>query len=304
MSGFQFASTVARELDVTLPEVGAILEIPNIKPRTPIAPDKKSQLVTTLEARKAGGSPPAPTGTTSQALEPTRRTRWSKGAFEPARLNRPRKLELTLADQQTLRVLERVVTVVKDLQGKSREAESVGHGRVAVRDLLKPERRIPMELAEFRRRNSEGTLPPLHPDTLRELAEPLSRLSLVNVTCRICREDLERPYYRGMLENILAGGADLPLRPNHRRAIKYPSAHKGCPGMLTMMSEVEAELIDIPEGDAKETARWEGYMVKLQADGGQLLTKFKKSEHRELSGSRAMARVRAIQDHVKQASEE
>jgi hypothetical protein len=298
-SGNRFAISVATDHDLTLDELRKLLDDYTIMERTRFRPDRQNE-VADLVASKTASKPDTPdprqNGAGSAALVTTRR-RKSKGAFEPTRLMRRSPLRLTPADRMTLNTLQTVLAGVARRLQLPRVSESRGRG-VVVQDVLFPDRWIPMFLPEFQKRSDEGTLPPLHEKTKEELAQPLSRLSLVNHTCRICNEEMEPPAYRGMLENLLAGNCVLPFRPNDRKALKYPEHHKGCSSILKMMSRVEVGLVSMPEGDAKEAARLRRYREELEANGGRLLSEYMKSEYKPLSGIKAMARVRAIQDHV------
>ncbi len=231
--------------------------------------------------------------------------RKSKGAFEPIRLMGSPRISLTPADRMTLSQMQQIIDTVKKFQGARREARPLGKtGKVEVQDLLRSERWISMTLPEYQARDAQKTLPPLHPRTIEELALPLSRLSLVNHTCNICLQPLEKPYYRGMLEHILAGNAELPHKPNDRKSIKYPARHKGCPAILGVLTQIELTLEFLGEGDEKESARLVRLMDELQKDGGRLLSAYMQSEHRPLSAKEAKARIMSIIEHVKRAREE
>jgi len=304
-TGNKIASTVAREHDLNLDGLRELLTDNNIKARTPFTPVRQKEVTDLIAAKAAkrsdSASPPPSDDKESGQLVPTRR-RQSKGAFEQVRKLGNESLQLTPADKMTLSQLQQVLDGVARRQELPRVTGQRGRN-VAVQDVFFPERWIILPLAEFQKRSDEGTLPPLHEKTKRELAEPLGRLSLVNQTCYVCTEDLEPPYLIGMLEHLLAGNTMLPFKPNHPQALKYPRNHKGCPGILEMMSGVEVELVNMPEGESKEAMRWRRYREEMEANDGTMLSEFMKSEHKPLSGVQAMARVRAIKEHVKRQRE-
>jgi hypothetical protein len=208
-----------------------------------------------------------------------------------------------------LDVLQQVLDTLETFKGRQRVIKNQGD-QMAVQCLLNPERWILMDLASYQARSvvdaktGHNTLPLLHRDTLRELAEPLSRLSLVNHTCRICGDELETPYYRGMLENVLAGNADLPHRPNDRRAIKYPLQHKGCLAILKILAQIEVALQSWEEGVSKDVQRYNTLMGVLAANDRKLAKEFLASEYRPLDPDKGMQRIDAIVDHVKAGREE
>jgi hypothetical protein len=298
------ARNVAEVLGISIDKLSELLER-ELTLNSFIKPEEQLAVKQSLEAHRAesaSGEPapdPTSSGTESRSNLVRTRQREHKGAFEPTRLIQRRKpLTLTPEDRMLLSRMQELLDMSERFKTQPRKTRTAP-GKVAVQDLFRPERWIWMDLAEFQARQATGELPVMHRDTIAELAQPLSQLSLVNHTCRICGDTLETPHYRGMLEHVLAGNNDLPFQPNHPRAIKFKERHNGCVLALGMMTEVELELQHLPEGDTKEAARWSGYKEKLKANGGELFTRFMRSEYRPLSAKVALRRVEAIKDNVK-----
>ena len=291
------ASTVAKNLGIELPRLGELLGKPDIKPASLVSPEQEDEVKAKLSGDGNNGNG------SSQAL--VQRPKTDKGRFSPLRLdNKP--LKITAEDKQVLYVLQKAVDTALKYADPSRRRESRTNrkGQIEIQDVLFADRWIRMEVPEFQARKAQGTLPPLHQTTIRQMSEPLSRLSLVNTNCRICGEALEAPYYKGMIEVVLAGKADLPFRPNHGRALKFPDRHKSCRVLYAMMAEVELELEDIPEHDGKDAKRYEKYREALMADEGTMLAAVMGAEYRKVSASTVMSRLDKIVEGIKAKREE
>lgn len=251
---FRFASTVAKDRNITLDEVASLLKMGvEVKPRTPITPAQekkldraiKAQAKTAASANGSGVSPGLEVGQALSVEDTILRTRSSK----------PRAKDHRIAEE-----LQEFVEAYWSVSLPFVPADIRRQGVNFVYD-SPVGGTIKLDLQKYSKYNRKQSFPFLSQQRLREVAAKMGELWCVQYHCIHCGEAID-PRLESKLKLVLRKRFALPLvsKPREMDRIGFASQHDECRLLVREMVEFELEMRDFTGTEEEEIeARMKAY---------------------------------------------
>jgi hypothetical protein len=300
------ASTVASAFGISVEELGALLGMSTIKPKTPFTMERQEEALVAFQAKQStNGSGTKPKSSSSRrgsrasASKPAATTETPVRPTSSAVVSRDRRAKLRRAQQlisprwNPTREDKMVMSRLTGKFAKIRQAaknptlltkEQVvnlggrpGKGNVYIADPLNSGQVVQIPLLQYRTDVAANQLLPVSKVTIDELAKELDTLSAFTDHGAICGDPLHHNT-KGILYALLRGEKSLPLTRTRRRGeppfVYFSHEHRVCERLIDLMSEIEPDIQGMEEGAAKDIVRVQRLTMALKANGNRLIAEF------------------------------